>query len=116
MIGDDYKSDCHKLTGPLKDPFLDDYNSFQNIDQAMSALGFVETEKLKFYEMIAAILHLGNVNFENDGEGCRVTDTSQKSLEFAATLLHFDILELRKSLTSKEIVVRNASITYVHLF
>lgn len=116
MIKTDYKSESHKETFPLKDIFLDDYNGFQNFDHAMSKLGMLETEKTEFYEVIAGILHLGNVEFEAYGEGCRINDLSRVSFEFAATLLHADTLELEPVLTKKIIFVDNTTIMYVRQF
>lgn len=109
-----YKSEIHKTMGPLKDSFIDDYIDFQSLDQSMTALGFVDHEKMKIYEGIAGILHLGNVNFEGDMEGCNISDSSVKSLELAASLLHFGTLELRQLLISKTIVVEKMNITCVN--
>lgn len=113
MIKTEYKSESHKKTFPLKDIFLDDFNGFQNFDNAMTALGLLETEKIKFYEVIAAILHLGNIEFDTYADGCKIADTSRKSLVLAATLLHVDNLELEEVLTKKILFVGNASIMYV---
>lgn len=116
MIQTDYKSESHKETFPLKDIFLDDYNGFQGFDHAMSTLGLLETEKTDFYEVIAGILHLGNVKFEAYGEGCKINDSSRESFEFAATLLRADTLELEAVLTKKVLFVDNTSIVYVWKF
>lgn len=111
MIESDVKSESHKATGPLKDDSLDDYQYFQRLDQAMSGMGLLETEKLKIYEVIAGVLHLGNVSFEEDGEGCKITDSSLESFEIASNLLHIDAPELRKSLTSKLLIVADTTIS-----
>lgn len=116
MIPTDYKSQTHKTKGCLKDSFLDDYFGFQNLDRAMNAIGVIENEKSKFFEAIAGILHLGNVEFEKDVQGCKVSDRSEKSLEFAASLLDIRTSELRELLIFKIIVVRNMHITYVDQF
>lgn len=54
---------------------------------------------------MAAVLHLGNVTFEEtEGDrkgGCHVSPRSEKSLAVAATLMGVDKEELRQSLVSK---------------
>lgn len=111
MIPSDYKSETHKTMGCLKDSFLDDYSGFEKLDEAMNAIGVIENEKLFFFEAIAGILHLGNVKFEKDVQGCKVSDRSEKSFELAASLLHIHTLELREVLIFKIMVVGNMRIT-----
>ncbi len=51
-------------------------------------------ERLSVYATIAAVLHLGNVDFEDDPDdnrgGCRVKESSEKSLDFTAKLMGLD--------------------------
>lgn len=55
--------------------------------------------------MVAAVLHLGNVTFEENPEdakgGSRVTQSSEKALQVAANLMGIDSLELRQALVSR---------------
>lgn len=54
--------------------------------------------------MVAAVLHLGNVQFEDDGGakgGCRVSPESEPSLATTAGLLGVDPGELRMALVSR---------------
>lgn len=107
MIPPDCKSGIHKTMGPIKDSYLDDYIGFSNLNHALTALGIANNEKMKLFETLAGILHLGNVNFEEDMEGCKISNRSEESLELAASLLYIDISELRKVLISKVIAVGN---------
>ncbi|BES87602.1 Myosin N-terminal SH3-like domain [Nesidiocoris tenuis] len=99
------KSAAHASGGGLKDPMLDDVEDFTNMDKALSRLGLEKNEKLEIYAMVAAVLHLGNVSFEEDAEGtkggCKVTPDSESSLAMAASLLFVDKDELRQALLNK---------------
>lgn len=55
--------------------------------------------------MVASVLHLGNVTFEDNPEdkkgGCKVCADSEKSLTIAARLMGVDPGELRQALVSR---------------
>lgn len=91
--------------GPLKDPIIDDYNHFQNLDKALGRLGLSETQKLEIYSLVAAVLHLGNISFEEIPDdargGCQVSQSSEKSLTTTCRLLGVDPDELRQALVSR---------------
>ena len=67
--------------------------------------GISEVERMSVYTSIAAILHLGNISFEDDPDdnrgGCRVTDQSEASLQTTAMLMGLDPDELRRALTAR---------------
>ncbi|CAH0558642.1 unnamed protein product [Brassicogethes aeneus] len=99
------KSDEHIKQGPLKDILLDDMEDFNKLDQALSRIGLNKCEKLQIYSTVAAVLHLGNIEFEDDPEdtrgGCRVSTTNEKSLQIASHLLEIDSGDLRQALVSR---------------
>lgn len=99
------KSKHHMANGPLKDPILDDYNDFQQLDQALTRLSLSESTKLGIYAMVAGVLHLGNVTFEENPEdvrgGCQVSKSSEHSLSITAKLIGVDSFELRQALVSR---------------
>jgi len=43
---------------------MDDIADFQLTDAAMTHMGLSDAEKLAIYTVIAGVLHLGNVSFE----------------------------------------------------
>lgn len=104
-VGNGQKSKNHLEKGPLYDPILDDYNDFQELDQALSRLGLSEGHRFQIYSLVAAVLHLGNIKFEDNPEdskgGCRMTASSEQSLNMTAKLLGCDTLELRQALISR---------------
>lgn len=54
-------------SGPLKDPLLDDHGDFNRMCVAMKKIGLGDTEKLDLFRVVAGVLHLGNINFEEAG-------------------------------------------------
>lgn len=52
--------------GTIKDKNLDDVKDFRLMDDAMNRVGFSSDEKNNIYRVIAAVLHLGNIAFQED--------------------------------------------------
>ncbi|KAG1714829.1 Unconventional myosin-VI [Nymphon striatum] len=97
----------HRTKGPLKDPVIDDVKGFSYTDRALSHIGIDEKERMNIYGVVAAVLHLGNIKFEDDPEdsrgGCKVSSCSlsELSLTIAANLIGVDKDELRSCLLSR---------------
>lgn len=53
--------------GALKDPLLDDQGDFNRMCGAMKKIGLDDTEKLDLFRVVAGVLHLGNIDFEEAG-------------------------------------------------
>ncbi|XP_020710496.2 myosin heavy chain 95F isoform X2 [Athalia rosae] len=91
--------------GSLHDPILDDVEGFNAIDKALTRLGLTDLERMEIYTMVAAVLHLGNITFEDNPEdtkgGSRITADSKQSVVTSAALLGVDADELRQALVSK---------------
>ncbi|XP_072559328.1 myosin VIa isoform X5 [Paramormyrops kingsleyae] len=98
------KSPEHLKAGPLKDPLLDDHGDFNRMCVAMKKIGLDDAEKLDLFRVVAGVLHLGNVDFEEAGStsgGCTIKRTSSKTLEFCAELLGLEEEDLQVSLTTR---------------
>lgn len=54
--------------GSLHDPVLDDVRDFQVCDGAMTHLGISNEDKHSIYTLVASVLHLGNIVFEENME------------------------------------------------
>uniref|UniRef100_A0A336MXX6 CSON008982 protein n=1 Tax=Culicoides sonorensis TaxID=179676 RepID=A0A336MXX6_CULSO len=93
------------ILGPLRDPLLDDLKDFQELDQALARLGITEEHKNSIYALVAAVLHLGNIRFEENPDdtrgGCRVSSNGEQALTITAKLIGLDTFELRTALTSR---------------
>lgn len=57
----------HLKFGALKDPLLDDKGDFNRMCVAMKKIGLDDTEKLDLFRVVAGVLHLGNIDFEETG-------------------------------------------------
>uniref|UniRef100_A0A6I8PNC7 Unconventional myosin-VI n=1 Tax=Ornithorhynchus anatinus TaxID=9258 RepID=A0A6I8PNC7_ORNAN len=77
------------------------YFSTKNLVQDVHAYKF---EKLDLFRVVAGVLHLGNIDFEEAGStsgGCALKNQCSQSLENCADLLGLDRDDLRVSLTSR---------------
>ncbi|XP_010769553.1 myosin VIb [Notothenia coriiceps] len=98
------KSPEHLKVGALKDPLLDDQGDFHRMCGAMKKIGLDDTEKLDLFRVVAGVLHLGNIDFEETGSssgGCVLKNQSGQTLEYCADLLGLDQDDLRVSLTTR---------------
>ncbi|XP_076021602.1 myosin VIb [Genypterus blacodes] len=94
----------HLQGGALKDPLLDDQGDFIRMCEAMKRIGLDDTEKLDQFRVVAGVLHLGNIDFEETGSssgGCVPKNQSSQTLEYCADLLGLDHDDLRVSLTTR---------------
>ncbi|XP_038249762.1 unconventional myosin-VI isoform X7 [Dermochelys coriacea] len=98
------KSPEYLKAGSLKDPLLDDHGDFNRMCTAMKKIGLDDAEKLDLFRVVAGVLHLGNIDFEEAGStsgGCILKNKSSQSLECCAELLGLDQEDLRVSLTTR---------------
>ncbi|XP_063040184.1 myosin VIb [Engraulis encrasicolus] len=98
------KSAEHVQVGALKDPLLDDQGDFNRMCTAMKKIGLDDTEKLNLFRVVAGVLHLGNIDFEDTGStsgGCTLMNQSSLTLKHCAELLGLDEEDLRVSLTTR---------------
>ncbi|XP_077444123.1 unconventional myosin-VI-like [Stigmatopora argus] len=104
QIPENRKSSEHAKAGPLKDPLLDDHGDFRRMLEAMKKIGLDDAEKLDLFRVVAGVMHLGNVDFEEAGStsgGCSIKKQSEQTLRYCAELLGLDQLDLQGSLTSR---------------
>lgn len=99
----DLKSKLH-LDGLSTFAYLNGYeqssssstHSFTSLDTALSNFGYSDESKSLIYGWLAAILHLGEIEFEtNNGYVFAVSENSKKSLGYAAHLLNIDVDQLK---------------------
>ncbi|XP_053396881.1 unconventional myosin-VI-like isoform X2 [Mercenaria mercenaria] len=104
-LGNERKSQMFLKNGSLHDPVLDDARDFKVCDDAMNHLGMTEDERFSVYTIVASVLHLGNISFEDNHEdtkgGCIITANSEKSLQISAVLLGVEKEELREALVTR---------------
>ncbi|KAL4624029.1 unconventional myosin-VI-like [Arapaima gigas] len=104
VIPQNRKSPEHLKLGGLNDPLLDDQGDFNRMCTAMKKIGLDDTEKLNLFQVVAGVLHLGNIDFEDMGSssgGCTLKNGSGPTLEYCAELLGLEEEDLRVSLTTR---------------
>jgi myosin heavy subunit len=77
-------SGCSRVEG--MDDARDDFASTR---AAMDAVGIARAEQDELFQLVAGVLHLGNVDFvpSADGEACSVLEAKEESLRLASKLL-----------------------------
>lgn len=84
---------------------------FDDVNKSMVAVGISEVECESMWAVVAAVLHLGNVLFVEDGEGSQINPKSEFSLATAAALLQVDSDALRGEFTKTHLSVAGQQIT-----
>ncbi|VBB27468.1 unnamed protein product [Acanthocheilonema viteae] len=94
-----------KQNEDLHDELLDDYNDFQRLLKGLYSIGFDVQELNTIFDIVAAILHLGDVyfveNVEDTKGGCVIEPSSMVALHNAASLLGLDDYELKNGFTTR---------------
>ncbi|XP_061885544.1 unconventional myosin-Ig [Entelurus aequoreus] len=75
---------------------FNDHSSHKAVMNALGVIGFSNHEILSIYQILASILHLGNVQFESDGESVHVLDVDV--VDYIAKLTATDPDKVIKSL------------------
>jgi myosin-1 len=82
---------------------INDKSDFKSVNSALRLLGLHDAEINASWDIVAAILHLGNVNITPDGEGAKIERSSRNSIDSAAKLLQVSSAELSQSLCERSI-------------
>ncbi|XP_072540215.1 unconventional myosin-VIIb [Salminus brasiliensis] len=91
----------------------DDIKEYAHFRSAMKILTFTENDSWEIHKLLAAILHLGNVDFEatisNNLESCDIL--SSNHFNMAAQLLEVDAKALNISLTQRSFMTNRESVS-----
>jgi len=104
-LGDDARA-YHYLNQSENDTIdgLDDAKEFEVTSHAMSVVGIRDEDKHNAFKLVAAILHVGNISFAEDGEGSKILDdVADGYLGKAAKQLDVDKGSLWKALSTRKI-------------
>ncbi|PHU13460.1 Myosin-14 [Capsicum chinense] len=102
------QSNCHQLDG------VDDSKEYLATRRAMDVVGISSEEQDAIFRVVAAILHLGNIEFTKGKEMDSSAPKDEKSrfhLRTAAELFMCDVKALEDSLCKRVIVTRGETIT-----
>lgn len=91
----------------------DDLTNFQNfeaVDKALFDIGVSNGERMKIYKSLAAILHLGNVIFEDNVllNECQIADHTANHFRYAAQLLEIEQKHLEMSLLTRKMEINGS--------
>ncbi|KAG8580734.1 hypothetical protein GDO81_007401 [Engystomops pustulosus] len=90
-----------------------DDRDYSQVRSAMKILLFSEEDITSLNRLLAAMLHLGNINFQSamfgNIDGCDVPESAH--LSTVATLLEMNQMELKSCLTRHTIIVRGDSVS-----
>jgi len=78
--------------GSLKETGIDDVKDFKMLDNAMDAVGLTMADKSNIYRIAAAVLHLGNITFQES--------TKDKKGKIKSYFLYFIVLCYHESFFS----------------
>ncbi|NWU65217.1 MYO6 protein, partial [Pterocles burchelli] len=113
------KSPEYLKAGSLKDPLLDDHGDFNRMCTAMKKIGLDDAEKLDLFRVVAGVLHLGNIDFEEAGS----TSGEMKHKLFSVKILKMSLdYRLFPSMVPLKVEQANnardalAKTVYSHLF
>ena len=79
----------------------------------MDQMGVTPQDKYHIYRTVAAVLHLGNITFEDDPEstkgGCKITSSTEHALNITADMLGLDQRDLCKALITRILMTKTTS-------
>uniref|UniRef100_A0A158Q7T3 Myosin motor domain-containing protein n=1 Tax=Elaeophora elaphi TaxID=1147741 RepID=A0A158Q7T3_9BILA len=89
----------------IQDELIDDYNDFQKLLQAFNRIDVSVDIRDAVLEIVAAVLHLGNIEFLDQTigfkNGCSIKEESEMYLISTAELLGIEVTDLRQHLVSR---------------
>jgi len=88
---------------------IDDAADFKEMSSAMKQVGISSQNKDDIFNLVTAILYLGNIKFEQKKGGqdkCGITSGSKSAVEKAAKLLSVSASDIAKALTHRTIEAR----------
>jgi myosin heavy subunit len=97
------------LSNNNNDMNQEDANALETTRSCLSSINVGDAEQEALFAMVAAVLHLGNVQFEektnHDDNGAQITDASMPSLIKACELLGLDPEKVSQAILTKRFTV-----------
>ncbi|KAL5257244.1 hypothetical protein ACHWQZ_G012247 [Mnemiopsis leidyi] len=89
---------------------VDDSETFYEMSEGLFNLGITEEQQLFLFSVLAAILHMGNIEFiEERNDSCSISNNDEHLL-IAAKLLGLEVPQLQKWLCHKTLKARNETV------
>eukprot|EP00053_Salpingoeca_punica_P010455 m.94058 g.94058 ORF g.94058 m.94058 type:complete len:1214 (-) comp15396_c0_seq1:289-3930(-) len=94
-------------SGCVDVPGVDDVQEYKETREAMDMVGLKGKAIDGVFKMVAAVLHFGNIDFEEDGQGSTVSHAGSEALQTACTLLGLDSQNLIQALCFRHMVTKD---------
>lgn len=96
---------AYTRAGELTVPGIDDLQAFEELKEALDALGIDKSTQVQMWQLLAAVLWLGNCRFakEDHHEGVKFED--ERPVQQAARMLGLEVEELKKCMLIRKITV-----------
>lgn len=89
---------------PTCDPrYWSNNEGISTLDQSLSLLDLSDMQREKIYQIVAGILHLGNIQFDEYEGRCYISADSEKFLEYSASLFGVDVETLKANLLERNV-------------
>lgn len=85
--------------------------NLETVDRALESVGISHEERNRIYKILAAILHLGNVDIEEEisSEKCKISELSKIHLKHTAKLLNIEQQTLEIALLTRTIEINGSN-------
>ncbi|XP_056127040.1 myosin Ic, paralog b isoform X1 [Rhinichthys klamathensis goyatoka] len=93
------KGNCPKVSS------INDRNDWKMVRKALSVIGFTDDEVEELLNIIASVLHLGNVQYGGEDSGSAYI-TTETQIKYLARLLGVDGTVFKEALTHKKIIAK----------
>eukprot|EP00924_Labyrinthula_sp_SR-Ha-C_P004727 augustus_masked-scaffold_1-processed-gene-9.6-mRNA-1 protein AED:0.35 eAED:0.40 QI:0/-1/0/1/-1/1/1/0/1570 len=103
------QGNCVKVITDNKNTTIDDAQEFLDLKKAMESMGFEKEEQEWYFEVSAALLHLGNIKFKKvpkPGDGRKAELENKDNLASASKLLGIEVDRFEQVLLEKTLNVR----------
>ena len=103
-LGLNWETKYHYLNESTSIPTEQDLDQFQIVNESMNLIGFSDEQRMIILKLVAAILHLGNVDIEQseDEDGCAVVwGMENLHLKYFCHLLSLDLVSTLETLTHR---------------
>eukprot|EP00038_Savillea_parva_P000948 m.100167 g.100167 ORF g.100167 m.100167 type:complete len:1317 (+) comp10335_c1_seq6:64-4014(+) len=97
----------HSLLDKIE--FLDDTKDFAVMEKSMTDCGLEPKEKSNVFRITASVLHIGNIDFEEAGDGSSIQAACESSLMGVSQMLGLDGDAMRKALCFKTVTAGGVS-------
>lgn len=84
---------------------LDDVKDFAVMEKSMTDCALEAKEKSNTFRISAAVLHIGNLEIEEAGDGCKIAGSSAATLKGLAAMLGLDADKVEKAICFKTISI-----------